>query len=64
MLTAASFSLADIAFATACNQYHTEIGIQADIRYLNKALGVKLIAIARNISKSNKLRNFETLLTD
>ncbi|GEA02229.1 PaaI family thioesterase [Alteromonas macleodii] len=58
------FSLADIAFATACNQFHTAIGIQADIRYLNKAVGVKLIARARNISKSNKLSNFEILVTD
>jgi acyl-CoA thioesterase len=58
------FSLADIAFATACNQSHTAIGIQADIRYLNKPFGVKLIARTRNISKSKELSNFEILVTD
>ena len=53
------FALADIAFAAACNTVNTSIGMQADIKYLNKPTGNKLIAEARVISHSNKIGHYQ-----
>lgn len=58
------FSLADIAFAVACNTQQTGIGLQSDIRYLNRANGNRLTAEAKLIDKSNKIGHYQVTVTD
>lgn len=58
------FALADIAFAAACNSVQTSIGMQADIKYLNKPQGSRLIAEAKAISTSNKIGHYQVHVTD
>lgn len=58
------FALADIAFASACNTVQTSIGIQADIKYLNKPKTNKLIAEAKVVSASNKIGHYQVIITD
>ena len=58
------FALADVAFAAACNSVQPTIGMQADIRYLNRALGKTLIAEAREISGSNKITHYQVDVSD
>lgn len=58
------FSLADIAFAAACNTANASIGIQADIKYLNKPEGNRLIAEAKVVSASNKIGHYQVCVTD
>lgn len=58
------FSLADITFAAACNSSQASIGIQADIKYLNKPKGNKLIAEASAVSGSKKIGTYQVKVTD
>lgn len=58
------FALADIAFAAACNQEQSAVGIQADIRYLAKPTGNKLLAEAKLISSSRKFANYQIAIKD
>lgn len=58
------FALADIAFGAACNTIYTSIGMQAEIKYLNKPKGNRLIAEARLISGSRKIGNYMVTITD
>jgi len=58
------FALADVAFATACNSVQASIGMQADIRYLNRPLGTVLIAQAHEISGSNKIAHYQVNVSD
>ncbi len=58
------FALADIAFAAACNGEQKTIGMQADIRYLNKPKGNRLYAQANGISSSNKIVHYQVKVTD
>ena len=58
------FALADVAFAAACNTVNTSIGMQADIKYLNKPVGNRLIAEAKLVSKSNKIGHYQVSVTD
>jgi acyl-CoA thioesterase len=58
------FALADVAFAAACNSVQPSIGMQADIRYLNRPLGATLIAEAHEISGSNKIAHYQVNVSD
>lgn len=58
------FALADIAFASACNAHQLAIGIQADIRYLNKPQGESLSACATLISGSKRISHYEVTISD
>lgn len=58
------FSLADIAFATACNKAQKYVGMQADIRYLNRPKGDRLYAYAHPISSSNRVVHYQVDITD
>lgn len=58
------FAIADIAFAAACNSVQTSIGMQAEIKYLNKPRGSRLIAEAKAISTSNKIGHYQVNVTD
>jgi len=58
------FALADVAFAAACNSVQACIGMQADIRYLNRSLGTVLIAEAYEISGSNKIVHYQVNVSD
>lgn len=58
------FALADIAFAAACNSVQTSIGMQADIKYLNRPKGNRLIAEAKAVSISKKIGNYQVCVTD
>jgi acyl-CoA thioesterase len=58
------FALADTAFAAACNTVKTSIGMQADIKYLNKPTGTKLIAEARVVSHSRKVGHYQVSVKD
>lgn len=58
------FSLADIAFGAACNTVFTSIGMQAEIKYLNKPKGNRLIAEAKLISGSRKIGNYMVNISD
>ena len=58
------FALADVAFAAACNSVQASIGMQADIRYLNRPLGTVLIAEAHEISGSNKIAHYQVNVSD
>ncbi|MGJ7092836.1 PaaI family thioesterase [Vibrio hannami] len=58
------FALADIAFAAACNTVNTSIGMQADIKFLNKPEGSRLIAEANIVSGSNKIGHYHVRISD
>ena len=58
------FALADIAFAAACNTVNASIGMQADIKFLNKPEGDLLIAEAKVVSGSNKIGHYQVTVTD
>jgi acyl-CoA thioesterase len=58
------FALADITFAVACNVSQAAIGMQADIRYLNRPKGEELLARARLISASKKIAHYQVDVTD
>lgn len=58
------FSLADVEFAAACNTVNTSIGMQADIKYLNKPEGNRLIAEATLVSNSKKIGHYQVIVTD
>lgn len=58
------FSLADIAFAAACNSVKASIGMQADIKYLNKPQGNRLIAEAKAVSTSSSVGHYQVCVTD
>jgi acyl-CoA thioesterase len=58
------FALADIAFASACNAHQLAIGMQADIRYLNKPQGENLSARAKLISGSKRISHYEVSIFD
>ena len=58
------FSLADVAFGAACNTIYTSIGMQAEIKYLNKPKGNRLIAEAKLISGSRKIGNYTVNIND
>ena len=59
------FALADIAFACACNATEaTYIGLQAEIRYLNRAMGDELTARAELVSASGRLAHYLVSVSD
>jgi acyl-CoA thioesterase len=59
------FSLADIAFAMACNAGDAPYtGLQADIRYMSGAKDRVLFATATKVSSSKKFAHYEVLITD
>lgn len=59
------FSLADIAFAAACNAGEaTYIGLQAEVRYLRTVEGDELLATAERVGASRKLAHYQVRVTD
>jgi len=58
------FAIADIAFAAACNTVKLSIGMQAEIKYLNKPTGDRLITEATVVSASNKIGHYQVNITD
>ncbi|MDD0844183.1 PaaI family thioesterase [Pseudomonas sp. Gutcm_11s] len=59
------FALADIVFACACNASEASyIGLQADIRYLNRASGDELIAHAELVGASGRLAHYQISVND
>lgn len=59
------FSLADIAFAAACNAgAAVYIGLQAEVRYMSKAEGDVLTATATLMGSSRKIAHYQVLVTD
>ncbi len=58
------FALADITFAAACNTVQTSIGLQAEIKYIKKPTGNRLIAEAKAVSTSNKIGHYQVSITD
>ncbi|QXH34612.1 PaaI family thioesterase [Pseudomonas muyukensis] len=59
------FSLADMAFAAACNAGSAVyIGLQAEVRYMSKAQGNVLIATATLMGASKKIAHYQVLVTD
>lgn len=59
------FSLADVAFAAACNSSDdTYIGIQAEIRYMRGGEGNELHAKAELIGESKRFAHYQVLVSD
>lgn len=59
------FSLADIAFAMACNAGDAPYtGLQADIRYMSGAKDKVLFATATKVGSSKKFAHYEVVITD
>lgn len=59
------FSLADMAFAAACNAGDgVFIGMQAEIRYMAGARGEALTATATRVGGSKKFAHYEVWVTD
>ena len=59
------FSLADVAFAAACNAgTAVYIGLQAEVRYMSKAEGDVLIATATLMGSSKRIAHYQVLVTD
>lgn len=59
------FSLADAAFAAACNAGDgTYIGLQAEIRYMGAARSPRLVAKARRVGGSKKFAHYEVVVSD
>ncbi|MBV4458538.1 PaaI family thioesterase [Pseudomonas sp. COR58] len=59
------FSLADIAFAAACNAGSAVyIGLQAEVRYMNGVQGDVLTATATLMGSSRKIAHYQVLVTD
>ena len=59
------FSLADIAFAYACNATEdTFIGIQTEIRYMHKPKGKTLTATTELVNSSKKMAHYQVIVSD
>ena len=59
------FSLADFAFASACNAGEGSfIGLQAEIRYMAAAKDKQLIATAKRVGGTRKFAHYEVMVTD
>lgn len=59
------FSLADMAFASACNAGDgAYIGLQAEIRYMTAARDERLTATANRVGGSKKFAHYEVVVTD
>lgn len=58
------YAFADVTFAVACNSERSTVGLQGDIRYLNKPAGIRLIAECNLISKSRKLSHYQVTIGD
>lgn len=59
------FSLADIAFAAACNAAgETHIGMQAEIRYMRGATGGALEAEATLVGSTRKFAHYSVVVSD
>lgn len=59
------FSLADIAFASACNAGEgTYIGLQAEIRYMSAPQDKVLTATASRVGGSKKFAHYEVVVSD
>ncbi|WP_394559196.1 PaaI family thioesterase [Aquipseudomonas alcaligenes] len=59
------FALADIAFACACNATEARyIGLQADIRYIQRASGDELTAHAELVGASGRLAHYQISVHD
>lgn len=59
------FSLADIAFAAACNAGDgVYIGLQAEIRYMTSAQDGVLTATAKWVGGSKKFAHYQVVVTD
>ena len=61
----AIFTLADLAFAVACNSHgHKAVGLNASINWLRAGLGGVLHAEAREVSCARRIATYEVLVTD
>lgn len=61
----AIFTLADFAFAAASNSYgNVAVSINATINFHNAVKTGKLIAVARETSKSNRLASYTIIVED
>lgn len=58
------YALADVTLAVACNSEQATVGLQGDIRYLNKSKGTRLIAECTLISKSRKVGHYQVNICD
>lgn len=59
------FSLADMAFAAACNAGEgTYIGLQAEIRYMSTPKDKELTATAKRVGGSKKFAHYQVQVTD
>ncbi len=59
------FSLADIAFAAACNAGDgCYIGLQAEIRYISTTRDKTLTATARRVGSSKRLTHYQVHIED
>lgn len=59
------FSLADLAFAAACNSHGTvAVAINVNIQYLKAVSGGGLVARAREVSLSRKIGTYAVEVTD
>jgi len=58
------FSLASITFATACNNETTSVGLQADIKYINKVSGTRLIAESELMANSKRMGHYQVRVSD
>lgn len=59
------FSLADIAFASACNAGEgSYIGLQAEIRYMSAPQDNRLTATATRVGGSKKFAHYEVVVSD
>ncbi|QIH08853.1 MULTISPECIES: PaaI family thioesterase [Pseudomonas] len=59
------FSLADIAFAAACNAANAlYIGLQAEIRYMARVQGEELMACATLVGSTKNIAHYQVMVTD
>lgn len=59
------FSLADIAFAAACNAAGAAyVGMQAEIRYMRRPEGKALLARAELVGNSRRMAHYQVSVTD
>lgn len=62
---AATFTVADFAFAAACNSYGSPaVSINNNMCFIKGVKGKELIAEAREVSRSRKIGNYEIRVTD
>ena len=61
----AIFTLADLAFAAACNSHgNVAVAVDADIKFIHAVTGGTLTAKARELSVNRRLGSYEVLVED